>query len=171
MSETINVDESLVQRLPLPMAKLVRCAQNAKTPLDRPQAAYYLWEAGLKLLASVAVVEYSELGGHDPKLVEMLKNLARPSVGHWWEFVRRLVPPLADSGDEGFIRVREIVLGRTRDDLPRVAGLDAAIVGHLQQARATARVTVQLTELFHRLVEYRNKEAAGHGALGMRAHG
>jgi hypothetical protein len=57
MSETINVDETLVQRLPLPLAKLVRRAQNAKTPLDRHQAAYYLWEASLKLLASVAVVE------------------------------------------------------------------------------------------------------------------
>jgi eukaryotic-like serine/threonine-protein kinase len=171
MSETINVDESLVQRLPLPLAKLIRRAQNAKTPLDRHQAAYYLWEASLKLLGSVAVVEYSELDEHDPKLVEMLKNLARPAVGHWWEFVRRLVPPLADSGDEGFSRVRELVLGRTRDDLPRAAGLDAAIVGHLQQGKVHARATVQLTELFHRLVEYRNKEAAGHGALGMRAHG
>jgi hypothetical protein len=70
MSETINVDESLVQGLPLPLAKLVRRVQNAKTPLDRHQAAYYLWEAGLKLLASVAVVEYSELGEHDPNLVE-----------------------------------------------------------------------------------------------------
>jgi hypothetical protein len=30
---------------------------------------------------------------------------------------------------------------------------------------------VQLTELFHRLVEYRNKEAAGHGAIGMRPDG
>ncbi len=171
MGENIHVDESLVQRLPLPLAKLVRRAQNAKTPLDRHQAAYYLWEASLKLLASVAVVEYAELGDHDPKLVAMLENLARPMVGHWWEFVRRLVPVLADSGDRGFIEVRELVLGRTRDDLPRVAGLDAAIVGHLKQAKPTARATVQLTELFHRMVEYRNKEAAGHGALGMRAHG
>jgi WD40 repeat protein/serine/threonine protein kinase len=171
MSANISVDESLVQRLPSPLAKLVRRAQNAKTPLDRHQAAYYLWEAGLKLLASVAVVEYSELAHHDPKLVEMLKNLARPTVGHWWEFVRRLLPALADSGDDGFIQVRELILGKTRDDLPRVAGLDAAIVGHLQPAKATARATVQLTELFNRLVEYRNKEAAGHGALGMRAGG
>ena len=36
------------------------------------------------------------------RLVAMLKNLARPAVGHWWEFVRRLVPVLADRGDAGF---------------------------------------------------------------------
>ena len=100
MAEGIGVDDSLVQRLPSPLAKLVRRAQNAKNPLDRHQAAYYLWEASLKLLASVAVVEYAELADHDPKLVAMLENLARPTVGHWWEFVRRLVSPLADSGDD-----------------------------------------------------------------------
>src|SRR5438552_2039547 len=151
MSDTIGVNESLVQRLPLPLVKLVRRAQNAKTPLDRHQAAYYLWEASLKLLASVAVVEYAELGDRDPELVAMLENLARPTVGHWWEFVRRLVPVLAGSGDEGFIRVRDLVLGRVRDDLPRAAGLDVALVEHQKGDKASARATVRLTELFARL--------------------
>jgi hypothetical protein len=36
----------------LPLVKLVRRAQNAKTPLDRHQIAYYLWEAALKLPGS-----------------------------------------------------------------------------------------------------------------------
>src|SRR5271165_5516310 len=124
MGERISVEESLVQRLPTPLAKLVRRARNAKTPLDRHQAAYYLWEAALKLLSSVAVVEYAELYDHDPKLVEMLEYLARPSVGHWWEFVRRLIPVLADSGDAAFLGVRDLVLGPSRDDLPRAGGLD-----------------------------------------------
>src|SRR3954449_11957922 len=100
MNEGISVDESLVQRLPTPLVKLVRRARNAKTPLDRHQDAYYLWEAALKLLGSVAVVEYAQLGDHDPQLVALLENLARPAVGHWWLFVRRLVPVLADAGDE-----------------------------------------------------------------------
>jgi len=166
MSETIGVDESLVQRLLTPLVKLIRRAQNAKTPLDRHQDAYYLWEAALKLLGSVAVVEYAALGYHEPKLVAMLENLARPAVGHWWEFVRRLVPVLADAGDEGFIRIRDLVLGRVRDDLPRAAGLDAALIEH-QQGKASARATVRLTELFDRLVAYRNQEI-GHGASGQR---
>jgi WD40 repeat protein/serine/threonine protein kinase len=166
MSETISVDESLIQRLPLPLVKLVRRAQNAKTPLDRHQDAYYLWEAALKLLGSAAVVEYAELANHDSQLVDMLENLARPAVGHWWQFVRRLVPVLADSGDEGFTQVRALVLGRVRDDLPRATGLDAALIEH-QQGKASARATVRLTELFDRLVAYRNREI-GHGAAGQR---
>jgi serine/threonine protein kinase len=167
MSEAISIDEALIQRLPLPLVKLVRRAQNAKTPLDRHQDAYYLWEAALKLLGSVAVVEYAELGDHDSPLVGMLENLARPAVGHWWHFVRRLVPVLADSGDEGFTRIRDLVLGRVRDDLPRAAGLDAALIEHQQGKKASARTTVRLTELFDRLVAYRNHEI-GHGAAGQR---
>jgi hypothetical protein len=91
------LDEELLHRLPLPLAQLYGRAGNAKTPLDRHLAAYYLWEASLKLLASVAVVEYARLGSHDPKLVECLTSLARPSLGHWWEYARRLLPALADA--------------------------------------------------------------------------
>jgi serine/threonine protein kinase len=166
VDDQFHIDEALVQRLPTPLARLVRRARNAKTPQDRHQAAFYLWEAALKLLGSVAVVEYAACAEHDPALVELLQSLARPSVGHWWGFVRRLVPVLADSGDAGFARARELVLGPTRDDLPRVAGLDAALIEH-QDGRAGARSTVRLTELFDRLVRYRNAEL-GHGAAGLR---
>src|SRR6266446_7765909 len=127
MNSVHPVSEDLVRRLPLPLAQLYRRAHNAKTALERHQTAYYLWEAALKLLGSVAIVEYAELGDHDPKLAERLQNLARPSLGHWWEFVRKLVPVLAAAGDQHFITARELVLGRTRDDLPRVAGLDGAL--------------------------------------------
>ena len=126
MVNAVSVDESLIQKLPLPLARLAIRAQNAKRPLDRYLGAYYLWEAALKLLGSVAVVEFSDLGPPDPKLIGVLETLARPALGHWWEYVRRLVPVLADSGDGGFIRVRELLLGTremtflaSRDSTPR----------------------------------------------------
>ena len=59
-----------------------------------------------------------------------------------------------------------MVLGPTRDDLPRAAGLDVALVEQ-QKGKASARATVCLTELFDRLVWYRNNEL-GHGAAGQR---
>jgi serine/threonine protein kinase len=159
-------DEALVHRLPLPLARLYRHAHNAKTPLDRHQAAYYLWEAALKLLGSAAVATVAEVGEPAPDLAERLRNLARPSLGHWWEFVRLLLPTLADAGDPGFRAARDLILGRPRDDLPRAAGLDAALREALDGAGG-ARVTVRLDELFERLVRYRNREI-GHGAAGLR---
>src|SRR3954464_14394965 len=108
MPEPFTLDPSLLPRPPLPLAQLYRRAHNAKTSLERHLTAFYLWEASLKLLASVAVVEYADLPSHDPQTAERLTNLARPSLGHWWEFVRRLVPALADQGDEAFQKIRDL---------------------------------------------------------------
>jgi len=74
-------DEELMRRLPLPLARLYRRAHNAKSPFDRHQAAYFLWEAALRLLASAAVITFAEHPEHDPDLVEALRKLARPSLG------------------------------------------------------------------------------------------
>jgi serine/threonine protein kinase len=160
-------DEALLRQLPLPLARLYRQAHNAKTALDRHQAAYYLWEAGLKLLSSTTVVNYSELPEHDPKLADRLTNLARPALGHWWEFVRLLVPVLAEHGDTHFTVVRDLLLGRSRDDLPFAAGLDASLRLALDGS-AGSRSTVRPGELFDRLLRYRNREL-GHGAAGKRS--
>jgi serine/threonine protein kinase/tetratricopeptide (TPR) repeat protein len=166
MAALLTSDEDLVRRLPLPLAQLYRRAHNAKNALERHLTAYYLWEAALKLLAGVAVVEYAAGGEADPQLAERLQALTRPALGHWWEFVRLLVPALAERGDPCFQKLRELLLGRTRDDLPRAAGLEAEL---RQAAGGTtgARSTVRLTELFDRLVQYRNREL-GHGAAGRR---
>src|SRR5947209_18297619 len=89
-------DEDFLRRLPLPLAQLYRRAHNAKTALDRQLAAYYLWEAALKLLGSAAIVTCAERPGPpDPDLAELLQSLARPALGHWWAFARRLLPLLA----------------------------------------------------------------------------
>src|SRR5271155_5782172 len=99
MSAELFPDEALLQRLPLPLAQLYRRAHNAKTPLERHNTAFYCWEAGLKLLGAVAIVEYAEQPQHDQQLSERLKYLARPALGHWWEFVRSLLPVLAEQPD------------------------------------------------------------------------
>jgi WD40 repeat protein/serine/threonine protein kinase len=160
-------DEALVQRLPLPLAQLYRRAHNAKSALDRHLAAFYLWEAAVKLLASVAVVEYAAGAPADPQIAAALQDLARPSLGHWWGFVQLLVPALAERGDERFRAAGERLFGKARDDCPRAAGLDALLRETLE-GRGGARATVQFGELFNRLLTYRNKEL-GHGAAGQRA--
>ena len=91
MTIPLAIDEQLLRRLPLPLAQLYRRAHNARTAIERHQAAYYLWEASLKLLGSVAVVDFAGRHTPAPELAERLQSLARPSIGHWWEFARRLV--------------------------------------------------------------------------------
>ncbi len=161
MFEVAQVDESLLARLPLPLNQVFRRALNAKSPLEQHLSALYLFEVGLKLLASTAVVEYAALERIDPQLQDCLKNLARPSLGQWWEIGRRLVPVLAEAGCPGYDTVQKLLLGRSRDDMPRAAGLDAVLRERLE-AGTGSRATVRLSELFDRLVTLRNK-GPGHG--------
>src|SRR5947209_8214881 len=164
MPAELPFDDTLVQRLPLPLAQLYRRAHNAKTAVERHLNAFALWEAALKLLSAAAVVEYATRPDPEPHLAERLQALARPSLGHWWEFVRLLVPALAERGSAPYRSVRDLVLGRARDDCPRAAGLDALLREALE-GRAGARATVRFSDLFDRLVEYRNKVIA-HAAPG-----
>jgi serine/threonine protein kinase len=163
MHDDFTPNEGLVQRLPLPLAQLYRRAHNAQAPLERHLTAFYLWEATLKLLASVAIVEYAASGLGDGIARERLQKLARPALGHWWEFVRLLLPAVAVRGP-AFAQLHGLLLGRARDDYPRVAGLYAALRRTLE-GKSEARATVRFTELFDRLVNYRNKLLA-HAAPG-----
>lgn len=164
---TSLINEDLLPRLPLPLAQLARRAHNAKTPLDRHLAAYYLWEASLKLLGAVAVAEYAGLNDNDAKVRERLQALARPALGHWWEFVRTLLPVLAESGDAPFQTLRERLLGRSLGDFPRSSGLNNMLKETLE-GTSSAGTNVRLSDLFDRLVQYRNSEI-GHGAAGQRS--
>jgi hypothetical protein len=122
MPAELLFDDDLVHRLPLPLAQLYRRAHNAKSVLERHQTAFYLWEAALKLLGSVCVVQYAAREERQPQLDECLHNLARPALGHWWELVRGLVPVLAGHDVPGFGPPGELLLGRPRDDLPAPPG-------------------------------------------------
>jgi hypothetical protein len=160
-----GLDEELLRRLPLPVAQLLRSADNGKNMLDRHWAAFYVWEASLKLLGSVAIVDLAERGTPSAQLQEQLQSLSRPSLGQWCGYVRELVKELAPR-DPGFEKIQELLAGKARSDLPRCAGLDAALISVLE-GKPTGKATVRLQELFDRLVSYRNKEL-GHGAVGAR---
>src|SRR5438874_5829789 len=98
-----TIEEDLIHGLPLPLAQLYHSVHRPhKTPLEKFLAASQLWEAAVKLLAAVAIEEYQRLHRPDPAIQERLTNLARPALGHWWEFVRLLVPVMAKAGDKRF---------------------------------------------------------------------
>jgi len=63
--------------------------------------------------------------------------------------------------------VGDLLLGRARNDLPRAAALDAALREALD-GKSGGGGHVRLTELFDRLVQYRNRKL-GHGAAGRRS--
>lgn len=158
------VRRDLSSSAPLPLARLLVGARNARTPLEQHQSAYYAWEATLKLMASTCLVAYAELEGRDPGLDERLHDLVRPSLGHWLQLLRLLLPALVQAGGQEFQALHRLLGGEPREDLPRLAGLWSRLRRTLEQ-RHEARSTVQVGELLDHLVRYRNREL-GHGALG-----
>src|SRR5262245_34191098 len=116
MGRLLSLDEDLLRRLPLPLAQMARRAHNAKTPLERNHAAYYLWEATLKLLVTLVVIGYANHKSPHPQAVRTLQALARPTVGHWWEFTRSLLSLLAGDGRAELAWLRDWVQPKPRDD-------------------------------------------------------
>lgn len=166
MGPAHSVDEDLLRSLPLPLAQIYLRACNAKTAVERHNAAFYLWECALKLLVSVSLAECASRKRLGPEVRERLAILDHPSLGQWWELVRLLVPIVAED-DPAFRQIRDLVLGRGRDDMPRAAGLNAVLQEECGRGKS-AGTRVQLTGLFQSMVEYRNREF-GHGAAAQKS--
>jgi len=160
------LDREILNRLPLPLAQLARRVMNAKTAGEKHQAAFSLWESSIKLLASLAVAEYSRRKECDEGIDRCLENLARPALGHWWEFVRRILPLLHGDGGGRFEAVSRIILGPRRYDCPRMAGLDS-MLQEVLEGKKVVGTSVRVLLLLDRVVRYRNSEI-GHGAPGLR---
>lgn len=161
MMDAHTDNDDRIGQWPLPLAQLYRRARNALDPLERHQAAYYGWEAAVKLTAVSAIAEAlgrgSEVSGHD-----CLKPLARPSLGHWWGCCKTLLPLLGQNLADPYQPLADALVGRASQDLPAVAALDTELSGRNRSGR------VRLFDLFERLVAERN-DHIGHGAVGMKS--
>ena len=157
-----------VSHLPHPLAVLRIRAENEKSPRGRHDAAYLLWEAGLRLLAAVLLAEFRAKSAPCPNLIQPLGGLRRPSTGHWRAIVRELLPVLsAESNDPGLTAVaRSLDPKQTIHDMPQAALLAQAIATKLRPNRATQpQQTVRIANLFDDMVAYRH-EVRAHGGLG-----
>lgn len=152
----IPLNDSLLRRLPLPLAQLYRRAHNAKSPRDAHDCAMYLWEASIKLLgaAALATLDAEKLG--TPEIENRLPSLARPTLGHWREFIRLCVPLLVQ--DDRYAKLAR-ALDERRADLPRCAALES-LLRDAMNLGGGVRQTVRVTDLLDRIVEYRNKGIA-----------
>jgi serine/threonine protein kinase len=159
-----------MQRTPEFLHQLIERARQGISPLERHQAAYYAWECGLRMLASVAIVEYATFQERDEKIDAALQAIACPSLGHWLQITRLLIPKLAEQGDPHFTKIRTLVTGKGRDDLFDLIKLDNALRETLyrNESAGKARPVTRIGEFFDRIARYRNREI-GHGFLGSRS--
>ncbi len=163
-----HLDGADLTSLPLPLAQLLRRVQNAKTAYERHQAAFYYWEATLKLMSAVAVCSLMQNGGLPDSVAKRLPVLRRPSLGHWWELLRATINVESSAGRPAFLDTAAAAFSaKRRTDLPRLAGMHQFLQESLQGKSSTAPV-VNLSNLIDALIQYRNREI-GHGALGQKS--
>ena len=165
MAENINVDESLVQRLPIPLAKLVR---RARMPRRRSTVIRPPFTCGRRRSSCSARSPWS----NTPRWATTTRSswrCSRTSPGRLsatgGSSSAGWCPVLADSGDEGFSQVRELVLGPPATTCPAPRG-SMRRWSRPQKGKAAARATVRLTELFDRagLVPQRRARPRGRRA-------
>ncbi len=158
----------LMQRLPLPLAQLVRRVVNAKSAIERHQHAFYLAEASLKLAAALRIGLWLfrglEPGG---RLAKRLAGLVMPSLGRWCEFLREVDRALGTLPDADALPV---VASRAElaQKLPESSAVSRFAQRGVEVSVFSAKSTAQplrrgVLGFFELIVAYRNA-VMGHGA-------
>lgn len=156
-------------RLPLPLAQLYGRSYNAKSPRERHDNAFYLFEASAKLLAITSAAAYLEgvTRFGQPRvssLDRMLAQLVLPSLGQWVGILRELsrhFAMLPDGATHPWGRVSH-QLNTPRKELTAILALYRRIKNGPDGDTAGDQ-SCSILSLFDSLVQYRNG-VFGHGA-------
>jgi serine/threonine protein kinase/tetratricopeptide (TPR) repeat protein len=156
-------------RLPLPVAQLYGRAYNAKSPRERHDNAFYLFEALVKLAASAATAYYLEevsLGrvSRVPLLDRQLAQLALPSLGQWLAILRELSRHFGSRVDAAVHPWGTLwnQLSATRKDCPAILALYRRLKNG-PDGDLAADQSCSFYNVLDALVQYRNA-VFGHGA-------
>ncbi len=145
------LNEELCKRLPLPLAQLYERAHSAKSEMERHHIAYYLWEAGIKLMASAVVLRYAMQSPQQQEHAVLLQRLVKPQTSHWCEILRALLPITA-RGDAFLNRNHKMLAGKLGADLSHCSQLDMAL---RTEANGVDGPDGTLLHLFERVAGYR----------------
>ena len=160
--------QDLFQKLPLPLAQVLKRALNGKSAVERHHCTYYLAEASLKLAAAVRIglwLSRGEVVGSN--YAEKLKALAFPSTGHWLSFLREMNQALAALPDAALFPLARDAseLGRKRPEWDGVRTFSEKVAHYgvvSPQVAAEARLG-GVIGFFSLVVAYRN-DVLGHAS-------
>ncbi len=154
-------------RLPLPLAQLyVRC-HNAKDARGRHDNAFYLFEAMIKLSASVLVAGYRReiaiSSQRDAAIDRLLMDLSLPSLGQWVGIGRELAKHFGARPDAASHPLGHLYTQLTASHRDR-AGMIALYrrIKNGPDGAPAGDSTCSVQQLIEALVQYRNA-VFGHG--------
>lgn len=160
--------ESMSERnnLPFPLAKL-RDAVQQESDGRRHHAAFMCWEMSLKLLAISLLSDYRKNPVGCANLVDPIRSLSRPSLGHFRSLIS-VLNPLLQNESPAHHRVADTLRYKNREDLPATSAFQHALVKRIFQNREsnTDHQRCNIGELLDQLLTYRSRMYGAHGGLG-----
>ncbi len=161
-------DLDSLMRLPLPLAQLVRRAHNAPDARARHNNAFFLFEATIKLAASVLVAGYArDLEAGEPRnaaLDQPLSKLQKPSLGHWVGILRELSRHFGRRADAPSHPLGHFAAQLEEPRRDHIAMLNLfRRIKNGPDAKPSGDQSCSLLALFNALTTYRNT-VMGHGA-------
>jgi serine/threonine protein kinase len=158
MANETAYDPSFESRLPTPLAKLYRQAYLADSAFDRHLNAFYLWEATIKLIGSVAIANWAADQVRDREIVTLLESLREPTFDDWLDYIRQILPILARQGHPSLEPVWAFVYrDKHQKGLPKTRYLTELLVERTE-GRRRVQADFRVSELLEYLARYRGQE-------------
>lgn len=153
------LDRIVEQEVTYPLAQAYIRARDALEAAERHVRALRAWEALYKYLAFPCINEVDRAGKGDSDFVERMLKIGRdPSVGTWEQMAERACRLVPESS----------IGAAVREDMDRRFQQEPVLqlLTMLDGDRSASRDEVGASELFQRVVRYRNQSGEAHGALG-----
>ncbi len=162
-NESDRIDESVGDRYPYPLvATYDRALFQAPDPSEAHEYLLDLVEMTLKYLAVIVIAQYFRDGVPDATINRDLKNLQRPSLGHWQGWLRDILHFYEHDARVPVAKVRELYATRYTGAIPAaVQGLSRVTVAMGSGAPLITSDTATTQQFFDVLIAYRNRLAHG----------
>ena len=158
-----RIDENVGDRYPYPLvATYDRALFQAPDPSEAHEYLLDLVEMTLKYLAVIVIAQYFRDGVPDATINHDLKNLQRPSLGHWQGWLRDVLRFYEHDDRVPVARVREVYAKRHTGAIPvAVQGLSRVSAAMGSGAPVSTSETATTQQFFDVLIAYRNRLAHG----------
>ena len=162
----MDLKAEILYQYPFPIAVAYLNADNAREAIAGHDQRLRLFEVTLKCLSSIAIAQYLKDRLEDPNVKQVLRGLARPSLGQWNGFLREILNAYrrANRLDQMFVPELFDAYHKKRQDRPAIVQAYNEIVNVLDERADSATTSVALRQFCDAMINYRNK-TVGHGVL------
>ncbi len=162
----MEIKDAIRYRYPYPIALTYHNTGSTRETVGLHDQILRLFEVILKYLATIAISQYIQDEVRDERVNQVLRGLARPSLGQWNGFLREILHYYDRSGRKERLLIPEMydAYFQKSKDRPAVSRAYNVIQNFLEDRSDSKKTSLAIREFCDRMINYRNK-TTGHGAV------